>query len=222
MSTIELVEAGGIAVVRMQRPVLALAVLDELAAVLDSVAGAGRRQPLVLTSADSRIFLAGAHLVEISALDRSSAGAYADRGRAVLSRLESAPGPTLAAIDGACSGGGFDLALTCDGVVASPRASFRHPGVIRGLVTGWSGTTRLPWMLGPARARAAVLGAAELRAADLRASGVVLEISDDPVRGALEMARRLADADPWRLGCWRRLRHGRFVDRFRASVIHRC
>lgn len=222
MNAIEVVEVGGVALFELQQPMLAVAVLHELSAVLGAVAEAGRRTPLVLTSRHPRIFLAGAHLGEIAALDRESSGRYADRGREVLSRLEALPGPTLAAVAGACSGGGFDLALACDGVVASPRASFRYPGVVRGLVTGWSGCTRLAWMTGRARARAAVLGAAELGAAELTNAGVVLEIADDPVRAALELARRLADLEPVRLDHWRRLRHGRFVDRFRASVIHRC
>lgn len=222
MSGIDMVEVGGVALLELQQPMLAVAVLDELSAVLEGVAESGRRTPLVLVSRHPRIFLAGAHLGEIAGLDRESSGRYADRGRAVLSRLETLPGPTLAAVAGFCSGGGFDLALACDGVVASPRSSFRHPGVVRGLVTGWSGGTRLAWMVGRARARGAVLGAAELGPAVLTAAGVVLEIADDPVRAALQLARRLADLDPVRLDHWRRLRHGRFVDRFRASVIHRC
>jgi enoyl-CoA hydratase/carnithine racemase len=222
MSAIELVEVGDVALLELQQPVLAVAVLDELTAVLDAVAEAGGRRPLVLSGRHPRIFLAGAHLGEIAALDRDTSGRYANRGRAVLSRLGTLPGPTLAAVAGACSGGGFDLALACDGVVASPRASFRHPGVVRGLVTGWSGSTRLAWMTGRARARAAVLGAAELGAMELTTAGVVLEIADDPVPAALELARRLAGLDPVRLDHWRRLRHGRFVDRFRASVIHSC
>ncbi len=220
MSTITITEAGGLLGVVLEHPVLAVTVLEELRGVLEDLSVRGRPGPLVLSSAHPEVFTAGAHLGEIARLDVADAGRYADLGRSLLARLETWPGPTVAAVDGSCSGGGFDLVLACDAVAASPRATFRHPGVLRGLVTGWSGTTRLPWQLGRPPARAAVLTARELSAPELARAGLALMLADEPLDAARQLARRLARLEPTRLGLWRRLRHGRFVDRFRASVVH--
>jgi enoyl-CoA hydratase/carnithine racemase len=201
-------------------PILSQRVLDSLISTLESAAH-GDVAPLILTSDDPKVFLAGAHLGEIAALDTAGSVAYARRGRRVVELLERFPAPTIAAVHGPCSGGGFDLVLACDLVVAGTLACFSHPGIRRGLITGWSGTIRLPDALGGQAARAALLEARELDAGALLASDTVLFSVQDPLEGAIESARRLAAGDPekWRL--WRSLRGPGFVDRFRASVVHK-
>ena len=120
--------------------------------------------PLVLRSAHPTIYLAGADLAEIAALDGPSCADYARRGRVVLERLALYPAPTVAAVHGSCSGGGFDLGLACDWIVAGGAAAFSHPGVRRGLVTGWGGTVRLPVAIGRTAAGMA-MGSAGRRSA---------------------------------------------------------
>ena len=82
--------------------------------------------PVVLRSAHPSVFLAGAHLAEIAALDAASCKPYADRGRRVVEHIENHPAPAVAAVNGSCSGGGFDLVLACDTIVAGAGASFQH------------------------------------------------------------------------------------------------
>ncbi len=202
-------------------PILAIRILDSVASALRSLAAVGDPRPLVLRSDHPTVFLAGADLREIAALDSSSCVEYAERGRTVVDLLEHHPAPTVAAIDGSCSGGGFDIAMACDAVVASPRATFDHPGARRGLVTGWSGTVSAPAIFGEVTARAVLVEGRRLHSETAFSLGLVGRVSPDPLRDAIEMALELARLKPSRWRLWRQLRGGRFVDRFRASVIHK-
>jgi enoyl-CoA hydratase/carnithine racemase len=211
----------GVIVMSFPSPILSLAVLEDFCSALGALAGENEPDPLVLHSAHPSVFLAGAHLAEIANLDASSSGPYARRGRRAIRDLENYPAPTIAAIDGSCSGGGFDLVLACDALIAGPGALFSHPGIRRGLVTGWSGTTRLPSVLGSATARAALLETRELDPGSLSSHGVILRTAEDPRTTAIESARQMASLDPARSQLWRALRGPGFIDRFNAFVVHK-
>jgi len=200
-------------------PILKRALLENVTAVLETLAAKDEPQPLVICSSHPSIFLAGAHLAEIAGLDSESSVPFALQGRRVVQSLERHPAPTVAAIGGSCSGGGFDLVLACDAVVAGHSATFSHPGVHRGLVTGWSGTVKLPAALGHPAARAALVEGRELDPAEMRNLGVIHMRCDDPVAEATRLALELAALDPERRRLWRSLRRGRFVDSFRASMV---
>jgi enoyl-CoA hydratase len=212
---------AGVTVLCFSSPVLSLAALDELTSIFAALAEEEARSPVVLRSAHPTVFLAGAHLAEIAALDATSCTAYANRGRLVVERLERHPAPIVAAVNGSCSGGGFDLVLACDWIVAGAGASFGHPGIRRGLVTGWSGSTRLPSRLGSTTARAAMLEARDLGAAALSACTAVRQITDDPLEAAIETALRIASLESVRWELWRALKGPGFIDRFQASVVHK-
>jgi enoyl-CoA hydratase/carnithine racemase len=192
-------------------PLLSVEVLRELECRLHDTARTAHCRALVLSSEHPSIFLAGAHLREIAGLDGESSAAYARLGRRVLDRIVAFPRPTVAAIDGSVSGGGFDLVLCCDAVVAAPRATFSHPGVTRGLVTGWGGTTRLPLAVGRSTTRRAMIGGETLSAGELRMAGFVRHVDPDPVRRAFALASRLQALHSTRLQAWRLLRDGRDV-----------
>jgi enoyl-CoA hydratase/carnithine racemase len=200
------------------RPLLSLEVLRALARRLDEARSQPR--PLVVSSSHPSIFLAGAHLAEIASLDAATARPYALAGREVIDRLASFPAPVVAAVHGPCAGGGFDLVLACDEVVAGPGATFHHPGAARGLVTGWGGSERLPARIGHAAARRALVAGEPLRASTAVELGLAVPVQEDPVGAARTRARALARIEPRRLEMWRTLRRGRFVDRFRAVVVH--
>ena len=202
-------------------PILEERALEELTAVFRGDAGRDPVYPLVLRSAHPTVFLAGAHLAEIASLDEASCVPYADLGRTVVALLESYPAPTVAAVCGSCSGGGFDLALACDIVLTWPSAKFEHPGVKRGLVTGWSGTAVLPGAVGGPLSRAARLTGQAISGRSLEVVGARCGVDDDPTETATDAALDLAHIDSARFQLWRSLRRGRFVDRFRASVLHK-
>ena len=202
-------------------PILEECVLEELVTVFRGGASEDQVYPLVLRSAHPTVFLAGAHLAEIASHDEASCVPYAELGRKVVTLLRSYPAPTVAAVCGSCSGGGFDLALACDIVITWPSAKFDHPGVKRGLVTGWSGTVFLPGAVGGPLSRAALLTGRAISGRSLEALGARCGVDDDPRETATDTALDLAHLDSARFQFWRSLRHGRFVDRFRASVLHK-
>lgn len=202
-------------------PILSVRVLASLVETVTRLAARPEARPLILSSDHPTVFLAGADLREIAALDPASCVRYAECGRAVVNLLERHPAPTVAAVAGSCSGGGFDIVMACDSIIAGPDATFEHPGVRRGLVTGWSGTTAAPAVFGASFARALLIEGRRLDSEAARSLGLVSRICSEPLRGATEKALELARLNPSRMRYWRQLRGGRFVDRFRASVVHK-
>ena len=93
---------------------------------------------------------------------------------------------TIAAVNGYCFGGALDLALACKRRIAAPNAKFAHPGVSIGIMTGWGGTQRLPRLIGEAKALEMFLTAKVFGAAEALACGLIDEISDEPLRTAIE------------------------------------
>ena len=127
----------------------------ELFAELDSVFSQLQKRDdlvgLVLISAKPTIFVAGADLKRIVAtLDWPDEEIirFCEDGRSVMRRLSEMPFPTVAAIHGACVGGGLELAMWCDRRIASDdrKTILGLPEVRLGLVPGWAGTVRLPRM----------------------------------------------------------------------------
>jgi len=212
---------GEVATISFDRPILTKETLIELAEALDEMAQNHTPEPIVLVSAHPTIFLAGAHLGEIADLDSECCIAYARLGRSVAAALGRHPAPVVAAIGGSCSGGGFDLVMAADTIVASPDAVFSHPGILRGLVTGWGGTESIAHSIGDAPTRRALLEAKEFDAAQLAVLGAIRSIVSDPPAAARLLALEMTHLDPSRIAIWRHLRGSNFVDRFRAFVVEK-
>jgi len=221
MRNLSIDPAGDVTTLTFDRPILSQTTLSELTDTLASLAVSDAPLPIVLASAHPTIFLAGAHLGEIAELDPQSCIAYAKLGRSVTAALGSHPGPTVAAVAGSCSGGGFDLAMACDTIIASPDAVFSHPGIRRGLVTGWGGTSSIARAIGTAPTRRALLEATGLEAAHLVDLGAIRKIVPNPLAEAHAVALEIARLDPSRIAIWRHLRGSNFVDRFRAFVVEK-
>jgi enoyl-CoA hydratase/carnithine racemase len=127
------------------------AIVEGLHAAMDSndVAGA---KALVLTSAVSGFFAAGADIKHMSSVDAASFRGYGDALRSALDRLASLPLVSVAAIDGLALGGGLELAMACTMRVAASGARLGLPEVKLGLIPGAGGTQRLPRLVGRGRA----------------------------------------------------------------------
>lgn len=120
-----------------------------------------------------------------------------------MDRLDRHPRATIAAVNGSVSGGGFDLVLSVDRVVAGTSATFAHPGVRRGLVTGWGGSVRLPTVVGKTAARRILLEAATITADGAASMGFAIPSEDDVELDAVALAKRLACLHDRRLRLWR-------------------
>ena len=101
---------------------------------------------------------------------------FAERGQRLMSMVARFPTPVIAAIRGHCLGGGLDLALACHGRVAAYDSSFGHPGGALGLMTGWGGTQRLPWLLGKSAALQILLTGERIPATQALTLGLVDEL----------------------------------------------
>jgi len=146
---------------------------------------------LILTG-NLHYFSAGADLNEITALTGPEAFHFARMGQRLMNAIAGFPSPAVAAVHGYCLGGGLDLALACHHRIAAPHALFGHRGAALGLITGWGGTQRLPWLIGKARALEMFLAAEKLHAARACAIGLVDAIADDPLAAALASQGRVA------------------------------
>jgi len=125
----------------------------ELAEALDTIE---RKRPagVIFASAKPRSFNAGVDLFEISTMTREQVTEFVALGQRLFDRLAGVVVPTVAAINGDCLGGGFELALACRYRVAvsDPSVSIGLPEIKLGLIPGWGGTTRLPRTIGLRRA----------------------------------------------------------------------
>jgi 3-hydroxyacyl-CoA dehydrogenase/enoyl-CoA hydratase/carnithine racemase len=148
----------GLAILRFLVPdrrqnVLTRRVLADLAAALDALAAGPAPRGVILESGRTGSFFAGAdmdRLETLGGLSRPEIESLCAAGKGLFARL-SAAWPTVAVIDGACLGGGLELALACDLRVATTE---RHthlglPEVKLGLLPGWGGTVRLARLIGP-------------------------------------------------------------------------
>lgn len=174
-------EGDGVARITFDQPdsranVLSRRVWEELGEAVGEVA---KRKPrmVILDSAKPNIFLAGADLREIADLpvdDAEPTRAMVRRGLAVLAALEALPCPTVAVIDGACLGGGLEVALACDYRIVNdnPKAKLGLPEVKLALIPGWGGTQRLPRVISPYAAIAMVCGGEPVGGADARKLGL--------------------------------------------------
>ncbi len=179
---------GRTVIVRFTRPEirnpLSITVLEELHQIVDGCNDASSIERLIFTGTDD-VFASGADLREIALVTVESAREFAVRGQTLMTKIESLPQTTIAAINGFCLGGALDLALACDRRIASPNATFAHPGVGLGIITGWGGTQRLPRLIGEAMALEMFLTAKRTDADEASRIGLIDKISVNPLAESL-------------------------------------
>ena len=114
---------------------------------------------VVLTGAGDKAFMAGADLAEFQRLldGEGSIEDHVDTSRRALGLLEAIPQPVVAAVQASAMGGGLEVALVCDLIVADPEARLGLPEVRLGLMPGAGGTARLPRRIGIGPARELLL-----------------------------------------------------------------
>jgi enoyl-CoA hydratase len=112
---------------------------------------------------------------------------------ALVDEIAEAPKPVVAAINGLCMGGGFELSLACDLRIASPAAAaIGLPETRVGIFPGGGGTQRLPRVVGEARALEIILRGLTFTGEAAHAAGLVHELAIDPLERALELAAEWA------------------------------
>src|SRR5713226_1113847 len=152
-------------------------VFTELSELLVRMSREPRLRGLVFRSGKPDVFIAGADVKEFVTLPREEVREGSARGQALFEQIARLPYPTVAAVNGACLGGGTELALACDYRVMSdsPRAKIGLPEVRLGIFPAWGGCARLPRLVGLAAALDLILTGRQLDAKRAKRIGLVDE-----------------------------------------------
>ncbi|MCL7959306.1 MAG: 3-hydroxyacyl-CoA dehydrogenase NAD-binding domain-containing protein [marine benthic group bacterium] len=153
--------------------------LDALLSQLESRIANGQILALVLRSGKEGSFIAGADVEAIAALSSAAdARAASAEGQRIFRRIERLRVPTVAAVDGACMGGGTELILHCDYRVASDRNStvIGLPEVRLGILPGFGGTVKLPPLVGMQNALGIILSGKPVRPSRAKRLGLIDEV----------------------------------------------
>jgi enoyl-CoA hydratase len=150
----------------------------ELDRVLDSLASDPSIREVIFTGSDD-VFASGADIREIALLKPADVREFGLRGQQIMQKIVDMQPTAIAVINGYCYGGALDLALACDERIASPKATFCHPGTGLGIITGWGGTQRLPRLVGSANASMMFFTAAPIDAEEALRIGLINGIEED-------------------------------------------
>lgn len=150
-----------IGVVKISRPeamnALNKQVLSDLKLVVQELEMKREIRAVILTGDGEKAFVAGADIKEMESLSPAQAREMSIAGQALLQRIEDLNVPVICAMNGFALGGGLELALACDFILASTKAKWGLPEVTLGLIPGYGGTQRLARNLGRALARRVAL-----------------------------------------------------------------
>jgi enoyl-CoA hydratase len=192
----------GIYLLTLNRPralnALNVATLSEIAAALEDVGADERSRVLLITGAGEKAFVAGADIAEMQAYTPEQARAFSAQGTAVMLAIEALRVPVIALVNGYALGGGCELAMSCDWVLASDTAVFGQPEVKLGIPPGFGGTQRLTRLIGRSMALELLTTGRQIRADEAAAIGLanhVYPAAELRDRG-LEMARLIAANGP--------------------------
>jgi enoyl-CoA hydratase/carnithine racemase len=212
LSPIRVARSGPIATVVLDNPPVNAMGNDLLEALGRELRGLGEDPSIrvvVIAGAGERAFAAGASLEEFAEMIGSSEAisAHTALARAAFDAIGQIPQPVIAAVQATAVGGGFELALACDLVVADESARFGLPETGLGLIPGAGGTQRLPRRLGLPRATALVLLGSRITAHEAERLGLVHEVSQpgECLARAGDLAATLAERPRLALAAAKRL-----------------
>lgn len=185
---------GAIGILTVNRPkslnALDPATLAELAACLETVRADDGVRCLILTGAGERAFVAGADISVMVPMSPLEGKKFAALGLGVARGLEELPIPVIAAVNGFALGGGIELALACDLIVAAHTAKFGQPEINLGVIPGFGGTQRLARRIGLPLARELIYTGDMIDAETAQRYGLVNRVV--PAAACLDEAKTLA------------------------------
>jgi len=168
---------------------LSVAVLEELSFAWHALEREGKTRVVILHGA-GKVFLAGADIKCLAALNAHTAAAFAQTGQTLFQAIERSPIVSIAALHGAALGGGCELALACDIRIAAEDLKIGQPEVNLGLIPGFGGTQRLPRIVGQGHALNMILSGDSITSSQALDYGLVSAVV--PNADLLDAAKRLA------------------------------
>ncbi len=194
--TIIVEKRGRVGLITLNRPealnALNETMMLELGRALDSFESEANVGCIVITGSE-RAFAAGADIKEMQ--EKVFPATYRDDFLSTWDRVARTRKPVIAAVSGYALGGGCELAMMCDFILASPTAKFGQPEIALGIIPGAGGTQRLTHAVGKAKAMEMCLTGRNMNAEEAERAGLVSRVvaSGDLVEEAVRTAERIAD-----------------------------
>jgi enoyl-CoA hydratase len=193
---------GAVGILKVNRPkslnALNPATLREIASCLEEVRQDQSIRCLIVTGEGDRAFVAGADISAMVSMTALEGKTFAAHGLGVVRTLEELPIPVIAAVNGFALGGGTELALACDLIIASDKAKFGQPEINLGVIPGFGGTQRLARRIGLPRARELIYSGDMIDAETALRYGLANKVVPlaDLMTEAKALARKLAAKPP--------------------------
>ncbi len=182
----------GITVLKISAPKSLNALNSTILKELDDFVGHldAKTRVLIITGDGEKSFVAGADISEMAHLNEPQGQEFGRLGAQVFRRIELLPIPVIAAVNGFALGGGCELAMACDIRIASSKAKFGQPEVGLGIIPGFSGTYRLPKLIGQGYAKEMIYTGKVIRADEALRIGLVNAVyePEELMGKAMEMA----------------------------------
>lgn len=189
---------SGVYLLTLNRPkvlnALNPAILKDINSALDVVESDETARVLGITGAGDKAFVAGADIAHMKDFDALQAKAFSEQGMRVFRRMETMHIPVIALVNGYALGGGCELAMSCDFILASDNARFGQPEVNLGVAPGFGGTQRLTRLVGTAFAMELLVSARIMKADEAMQRGLVNHVypPDQLMEEGLKLAELIA------------------------------
>jgi enoyl-CoA hydratase len=185
---------GAVTTVTVNRPkalnALNPATLTELRHCCESIQPDRGVRCMIITGSGDRAFVAGADIAAMVTMSPLEARALARHGQGLMHQIEQLPIPVIAAVNGFALGGGLELALACDLILAAESAKFGQPEINLGIMPGFGGTQRLARRIGLSAARLLIYSGDMIGADEAQRLGLVNRVV--PGAQLLDEAKKLA------------------------------
>lgn len=196
--TVNLEFDNNIAIITLNRPEVMNALnsqlLDELANSIDELAKRKEIKVCIITGAGDTAFVAGADIKELNTLTPFDASNFSIKGEGIKQKMDAAGIPFISAVNGFALGGGCELAMTCDIIIASEDAKFGQPEINLGIIPGFGGTQRLTRLVGKNKAMELVLTGDIITAQEAKDIGIVNKVvqKTELMKEAKKLANKIA------------------------------
>lgn len=196
-SNLSLTKDGNVAILAINRPnamnALNTELLLELDMALENLNEDSEIFVIILTG-EGKAFVAGADISEMKDKTPEAARSFGMLGSKIFRKLELMEKPVIAAVNGYALGGGCELAISCDIIIAGEKAKFGQPEVGLGITPGFAGTQRLPRIIGIKKAKELIFTGGMIGAQEAEKIGLVNKVvpQEELMATAMEMAKTIA------------------------------
>lgn len=190
-------KTDGILTVTLDNPKTLNALDNQLLSELDEVFEIAKKDDeirVIVLTGSGKSFVAGADIKTMSTMNPEEAKKFGSLGASLFRKIETLPKPVIAAVNGFALGGGCELSMACDIRIASMKAKFGQPEVGLGITPGFSGTQRLPRIVGIGKAKELIFTGNIIGADEAYRIGLVDRLAepDELLAVAQETAKKIA------------------------------